>query len=150
VTTRPRAIFVNLPVLDLPRAHAFFTALGWRFNPQFGDDNAACLIIADTIYATLLTHGNFSRFTAKEIVDAHRASEVLLALSVDRRAEVDALVGAAIAAGGREPRAAADHGFMYVRAFEDPDGHIWEVVWMDPAAVQPAPNKARQQQQQQQ
>ncbi|HEX5493450.1 MAG TPA: VOC family protein [Mycobacteriales bacterium] len=129
-------IFVNLPVRDLPASQAFWTELGYSFNPQFTDENAACLIISDTIYAMLLTTDFFRTFTSKDVVDATRATEVLLALSADSRQAVDALVDRAVAAGGTEAGAPMDHGFMYQRSFDDPDGHRWEIIWMDPAHVQ--------------
>jgi uncharacterized protein len=128
-------IFVNLPVKDLPKSMSFFKALGFSFNPQFTDDTAACMVISEGIYAMLLTHKKFAEFTNKEIADATKTTEVLTCLSRDSRAEVDTLVGAALAAGGTEPREPTDHGFMYGRSFEDPDGHIWEIVWMDPSAI---------------
>ncbi len=130
-----RKIFVNLAVRNLDRSVAFYRQLGFSFNPQFTDETATCMIIADDIFAMLLTHEKFAMFTSKPIADAKVTTEVLTALALDSREEVDAMTAAAIAAGGREPRSAQDHGFMYSRAFEDPDGHIWEPFWMDPAAV---------------
>ena len=134
-TPMPTLVFVNLPVRDLPASKAFFQSLGYTFNPQFTDDNAGCLVISETIYAMLLTEPFFSQFTAKPIADAHAVTEVLVALMVESRTEVDRLVDAAVAAGGRQPREAQDHGFMYQRSFEDLDGHIWEIGWMDPTHV---------------
>ena len=131
-------IFVNLPVKDLKAAMAFYGKLGFAFNPQFTDDNAACMIIGEIMYAMLLTEAMFKGFTPKAIADAKTTTEVLTALSLNSKAEVDTLVDAAAAAGGREPRGAQDHGFMYSRAFEDLDGHIWEPFWMDPAHIQKA------------
>lgn len=130
-----RKIFVNLAVRNLDQSVAFYRQLGFSFNPQFTDETATCMIIADDIFAMLLTHEKFAMFTSKPIADAKVTTEVLTALALDSREEVDAMTAAAIAADGREPRAAQDHGFMYSRAFEDPDGHIWEPFWMDPAAV---------------
>ncbi|SMF48230.1 hypothetical protein SAMN06265365_11676 [Tistlia consotensis] len=130
-----RKIFVNLPVRDLPRAMAFFEALGFHVNRQFTDETAACLVISEEIYAMLLTEAKFAGFTPKAIADAGKVTEVLTCLSCDSREEVDDLTGRALAAGGREPRPPQDHGFMYGRSFEDPDGHIWELVWMDPSAI---------------
>lgn len=130
-----RKIFVNLAVRNLDQSVAFYRQLGFSFNPQFTDETATCMIIADDIFAMLLTHEKFAMFTSKPIADAKVTTEVLTALALDSREEVDAMTAAAIAAGGREPRAAQDHGFMYSRTFEDPDGHIWEPFWMDPAAV---------------
>ena len=132
-------IFVNLPVKDLGRTKTFFEALGYSFNPQFTDENAACLVISDNIYAMLLTEPFFGTFTQKQIVDAKTSTETLIALSCDSREEVDQLMAKAVAAGGKEPRAAQDPGFMYSRAFDDPDGHTWELVWMDPATIQSGP-----------
>ena len=132
----PTQIFVNLPVKDLDRSVAFFTALGYRFNPQFTDKNATCMIISDTIYAMLLVEPYFKTFTPRALCDATTHTEALLALSVESRARVDEMVGAALEAGGTEPRERTDMGFMYNRAFADPDGHIWEIFWMDPATVQ--------------
>lgn len=131
-----RKIFVNLPVKDLDRAVGFFAKLGFPHNPQFTDETAACIVISEEIYAMLLTEPKFGEFTSKQIADASRTTEVLLALSADSREEADRLAEAAIAAGGREARPADDHGFMYGRSFEDPDGHIWEVFWMNPAHLQ--------------
>jgi uncharacterized protein len=132
----PTKIFVNLPVKDLDRSKTFFDKLGFSFNPQFTDDTAACMVISDDIYAMLLTHKKFKEFTKKDIADATRVTEVLIALTRDSRAEVDSLADAALAAGGRPARAPKDHGFMYERAIEDLDGHIWEIFWMDPGAIQ--------------
>ncbi|MFL9825297.1 VOC family protein [Rhodoplanes sp. SY1] len=135
-------VFLNLPVADLPRSMRFFETLGWTFNPQFTDDTAACLVISDTIYAMLLTHDKFRQFTDKAIADGHRTKEVLIALSTESREKVDALVDTAVKAGAAEPRPASDYGFMYYRAFDDLDGHTWEIMWMDPAHVQTAPAEA--------
>jgi hypothetical protein len=135
----PRMIFVNLPVTDLPRATAFYEAVGARKNPQFSDHTAACLVFSETIHAMLLTHDKYRQFTSKPIVDAHRASEVLICISADSREEVDEMVRQAGAAGGGlDPTPTQDFGFMYGRSFEDPDGHIWEVMWMDVAAASAA------------
>jgi hypothetical protein len=130
----PKLIFVNLPVSDLARAEAFYQAVGAVKNPQFSDHTASAMIFSETIHVMLLTHDKFRQFTPKRIADAHETSEVLICVSCDSRAEVDTMVEGALGAGGREPRPAEDHGFMYGRAFEDPDGHIWEPMWMDAAA----------------
>ncbi|KAA9154206.1 hypothetical protein FPZ12_032765 [Amycolatopsis acidicola] len=132
----PTNIFVNLAVADLPKSIEFFTRLGYSFNPQFTDENAGCLVISDTIYAMLLTKPFFRNFTKKEIADSATTAEAIIALSTDSRAEVDALVDKALAAGGTEPGEPSDMGFMYSRAFEDLDGHIFEVLYMDPAHVE--------------
>lgn len=133
----PKMIFVNLPVRNLDTSKAFFEALGFTINPQFSDETAACVVISEHIYAMLLTYDKIRTFTKKEIADAKTTTEVLIALSADSRDEVDSMVGKAIKAGGRSARDPNDHGFMYEHAFEDPDGHIWEVVWMDPNAMPP-------------
>jgi uncharacterized protein len=126
-----RQIFVNLPVRDLPRSKAFFQALGLEFNPQFSNDKGACLVIAENIYAMLLVEPFFQTFTQLPISDARKATEVLIALSCDSRAEVEALVAKAVAAGATTPNAPQDHGFMLQHGFADLDGHQWEVFWMD-------------------
>jgi predicted lactoylglutathione lyase len=130
-----KQIFVNLPVRDLDKSKAFFTALGYTFNAQFTNESGACMVIADgSIYAMLLTEPFFKTFVDKPLVQAKEATEVLVCLSCESRAEVDDLVAKAVAAGGRAPRPAQDHGFMYGHGFEDLDGHIWELAWMAPAA----------------
>jgi hypothetical protein len=132
----PKMIFVNLPVTDLARATAFYEAIGAVKNPQFTDDTASCMVFSETIYAMLLTHDKFRQFTPKAIADARSASEVLICLSADSRNDVDDIVGKAEASGGvADPGPKQDFGFMYGRGFEDPDGHIWEVMWMDVAAA---------------
>ncbi|MCQ9183044.1 VOC family protein [Streptomyces sp. IBSBF 2953] len=129
-------IFVNLPVNDLDASKKFFTELGYSINPQFSDDNAASVVISDTIVAMLLTKPFYSTFTKKEIADATATSEVLIALSAQSREKVDELVDRALALGGSPSGETQDHGFMYGRSFDDLDGHTWEIVWMDPSAVQ--------------
>lgn len=131
-------IFVNLPVRDLDASKAFFRALGFDFNPQFSDDTAACLVFSDHIYAMLLTHAKFRQFTKKEIADAHRTAEVLTALALDSRQQVDDLYERAVKAGATEANAPIDMGFMMVKSFADLDGHVWELFFMDPAHVQPS------------
>ena len=128
-------IFVNLPVKDLNRSVEFFTKLGYKFNPQFTDKNATCMIVGENIFVMLLVEEFFKTFTPKPIVDAKSGTEVLVALSAESRDHVNRIVETALAAGAREFRDPADHGFMYQRSFEDLDGHIWEYVWMDPSAV---------------
>lgn len=130
-------IFINLPVTDLPRSKAFFESLGLSFNPRFTNDRGACLQIGENIYAMLLTRDFFKTFTDKEIADTSRSTEVLLCLSCESRAEVDAVVARAVAAGATTPRPMQDHGFMYSQAFEDLDGHSWELMFMDLAAAPP-------------
>jgi uncharacterized protein len=132
----PKMIFVNLPVSDLARSTAFYEAVGARKNEQFCDGTASCMVFSETIHAMLLTHDKFREFTPKAIADTRKTSEVLICVSAESRAEVDAITEKAGAAGGRaDPSPKQEHGWMYGRSFEDPDGHIWEVVWMDMAAV---------------
>lgn len=132
----PTMIFVNLPVSDLERAKAFYTALGFDINPQFTDENAACVVISDTIFAMLLTKPFFSNFTSKAVADTSSSVAAINALSNDSREAVDALADKAILAGGTETRDRQDLGFMYSRGFQDPDGNMWETLWMDPGHVQ--------------
>jgi uncharacterized protein len=139
----PKMIFVNLPVADLKRATAFYERIGATKNPQFSDDTASCMVFSETIYAMLLTHEKYAQFTKKKIVDARTSSEVMIALSADSREDVDALAGKANAGGGTaDPIPTQDYGFMYSRSFEDPDGHIWEVVWMDVEAAAAAGDRS--------
>ncbi|WP_137390202.1 VOC family protein [Rhodoligotrophos defluvii] len=128
-------IFVNLPVSDLDRSMGFFKTLGYSFNPQFTNEEAACMVISEHIYAMLITKPRFKDFTKKEIADATKTTEVLIALSAESRDAVNRLVDTALASGATEALPPQDHGFMFVRSFNDPDGHIWEILWMDPAAV---------------
>jgi uncharacterized protein len=130
-----RQIFVNLPIKDMQRSQAFFKALGLSFNKQFTNEQGACLEIAENIYAMLLVEPFFQGFTKLPITDARKSTEVLIALSCDSRAEVDALVAQAVAAGATTPNAPTDHGFMYQHGFADLDGHQWEVFWMDASAA---------------
>ena len=130
-------IFVNLPVKDLKKSIEFFTQLGFRFNQQFTDETATCMIVTDDIFVMLLTELKFKTFTPKEICDAKKATEVLVALSYDSRPEVDEIVRRAVAAGGSTYNEPQDHGFMYAHGFQDLDGHIWEVFYMDPSFVKP-------------
>ncbi|MGW7822935.1 VOC family protein [Streptomyces puniciscabiei] len=129
-------IFVNLPVNDLDASKKFFTELGYTINPQFSDEKAASVVISDTIVAMLLTKPFYATFTKKEIADATKTSEVLVALSAESREKVDELVDKALASGATPSGETQDHGFMYGRAFDDLDGHTWEVIWMDPSVVQ--------------
>lgn len=131
-----KKIFVNLPVADLGQSIEFFSRLGFSFNPQFTDETATCMIVSDDIFVMLLTQDKFRSFIPGEISDAKKSTEVLVCLSADSRADVDALVEKAVTAGGSTFREPEDHGFMYGRGFQDLDGHIWEIMWMDPAAVQ--------------
>lgn len=129
-----RGIYVNLCVKDLERSKLFFTALGFEFNPKFTDQNAACMIVNDKACVMLLTEPFFKGFVPRAICDNSTHTEALLALDCKSRAEVDEMVGKAIAAGGSHAMKPTDHGFMYGWSFYDPDGHHWEVFWMDPAA----------------
>ncbi len=130
-------IFVNLPVKDLKRSMDFFRKLGFTFNPQFTDDNAACLILGDNIYAMLLVEKFFATFTAKEIADAAKTAEAIVALSVDSREKVDEMVRIALASGGKPYNPLGENGPMYGGSFQDPDDHLWEVFYMDPSTVNP-------------
>ncbi|NML47839.1 VOC family protein [Ramlibacter sp. G-1-2-2] len=132
-----RKIFVNLAVKDMKRSQAFFRALGFDFNPQFTNEQGACMVVSEDIFVMLLVEPFFATFIKKPISDAKKATEVLVCLSCDSREEVDALVKKALAAGGTAPNAPQDHGFMYGHGFEDLDGHVWELVWMDPKAAPP-------------
>ena len=130
-------IYVNLPVKNIERTRAFFTILGFSFNPQFSNDQAICMVVADDIYVMLLVESFFQTFTKKPVADATQGTEVLICLSCDSRAKVDELVAKAVAAGGRAPNPRQDHGFMYGHGFEDLDGHVWELMYMDPNAAPP-------------
>ncbi|MER6164820.1 VOC family protein [Streptomyces violaceorubidus] len=129
-------IFVNLATNDLDASKKFFTGLGYEINAQFSDDSTASIPLSDTIVVMVHTPQKYREFTKKEIVDSTKSSEVLIALSAESREKVDELVEKAVAAGGSVSGETQDHGFMYGRAFDDVDGHTFEVVWMDPAAVQ--------------
>ncbi len=131
-------IFVNLPVADLEASKTFFGKLGFTFNAQFTDETAAAMVIDENIFSMLLTHEKFAQFTPKTIADARTTSEVLIALSRDSKEAVIELFDKAIAAGATETRPGDDYGFMMSRAFSDLDGHIWEIMWMDPSFVQPS------------
>lgn len=133
----PQMIFVNLPVTDLDKSKAFYEAVGAANNPAFTDDTAACMVLEEgSIHVMLLTHAKWATFTAKTIPDAHTTAQVLLCVSADSREAVDGQVDKAVGAGGKaDPTPTQDFGFMYGRSFEDPDGHIWEVMWMDPTAI---------------
>lgn len=135
----PRLIFINLPVADLDRSTAFFTRLGFGFDERFTDESAACMIVSDQAYVMLLQHDKFAEFTPKPVADATTATETILCVSAERREDVDAFADTAVAAGGTTAGAPVDHGFMYGRSFHDPDGHLWEVMWMEPAAVESGP-----------
>lgn len=129
-------IFVNLPVKDLEKTKDFFSKIGFKFNEQFTDKNAACLVIGDNIFAMLLTEDYFKTFTKKDLSNAANTTEVILALSAESREQVDDIVNAALAAGGSPSNDPVDHGFMYGWSFQDPDGHLWEVMYMDQSQVE--------------
>lgn len=131
-----KMIFVSLPVGNLAKATAFYEAVGATKNPQFSDDTASCMVISETIFVMLMTHDKFRTFTPKTISDAKTSNQVLLCLSADSRAEVDDIVARATNAGGRaDPSPIDEYDFMYGRSFEDLDGHMWGVNWMDLGAA---------------
>ena len=132
----PQMIFVNLPVTDVAASRRFYQALGYTINEQFSDATAACVVLSETIYFMILNHDRFQGFATQPLADPAKGTSVMLALSQDSRAAVDALTEAAVAAGGSEPKAAQDMGFMYARTFHDPDGNVLEGFWMDMTAVQ--------------
>jgi uncharacterized protein len=134
-STTASKIFVNLPVKDLDRSKEFFAKLGFSFHPKFTDATAACMIISDVIYAMLLTEAKFKEFTTKSIANAKEATEVLVCLSTDSKAKVNEIVDAALKAGAVPARPAMDYGSMFGRSFHDLDGHIWEIIWMEPTAA---------------
>ena len=131
-----RKVFVNLPVADLKKSMEFFSSLGFTFNPQFTDDNAACMVFSEEGFAMLIQNDYFKTFTERPVADAQKATEVIVALSCESKEEVDDLLQKALAAGGSAAMPSKDHGFMYYNSFYDLDGHHWEVLWMDPSAVQ--------------
>ena len=129
-------IFVNLPVKDLKRSVEFFTKLGYTFNAQFTDEKATCMIVGENIFVMLLVEPFFKSFIKKDIADATKSAEVIIALSADNKESIDALVNKAIAAGATTPVTKQDQGFMYSWGFQDLDGHLWELVYMDPSTIQ--------------
>jgi uncharacterized protein len=131
-----RMIFVNLPVKDLEASKRFYGALGLPVNPQFTDETAACIVVDENIFVMLLTEPKFRQFINGDIADPARGVEVLNCLSCESRADVDATLHKALAAGGRPWKPVNDYGFMYGASFQDPDGHVWELMWMDPAAAE--------------
>ncbi|MBA3514526.1 MAG: VOC family protein [Pyrinomonadaceae bacterium] len=128
-------IFVNLPVKNLNKSIEFFTELGFTFNPQFTDETATCMVVSEDIFVMLLTHEKFKTFTPKEICDATKSNEVLVCLSSESRREVDEMVRKAVTAGGTTYNEPQDHGFMYAHGFQDLDDHIWELIYMEPSAL---------------
>lgn len=144
-----RLMFLNLPVKDLDASVAFFRALGFEFDPKFTDESATCMIVSEQAYVMLLVEPRFADFTTKPTVDASTATEAIVALSADSREAVDQFADAALQAGGTPAKEAQDYGFMYNRSFHDLDGHHWEIMWMDPKAVEQGPEEYAAQQQQQ-
>lgn len=130
-----RMIFVNLPVKDLPESRRFFQALGFSFNPTFSNDEAACMVVADNIFVMLLVERRFQDFLVGPISDATKATEVLVCVSADSRQQVDGMLATALAAGGRPWQPVMDHGVMYGCSFQDLDGHVWEVMYMEQPAA---------------
>lgn len=131
-----KLIFVNLPITQLARSTAFYAALGATKNPKFSDETSTCMVFSETIYAMLLTHEKYRHFTSRPIADARATSSALIALTFDSRDEVNATIDRAVAAGGQaDPNPIQDHGFMFGRSVQDPDGQVWEIFWMDPAAA---------------
>ena len=135
-TATSRKIFVNLAVKDLQRTVAFFTELGFEFDPRFTDEQATCMIVSEDAYVMLLVDERFKDFTRKPIADSTTETEVIVALSAESREEVDELADKALRAGGSPANDPMELGFMYGRSFHDPDGHLWELIWMDPAALE--------------
>ncbi len=138
-TTSSRKLFVNLAVKDLGRAVDFFTELGFSFDPRFTDETATCMIVSDEAFVMLLVEDKLQDFTKKELADPATQTEAILALSCESREAVDEFADKALAAGGSPANDPLDYGFMYSRSFNDPDGHLWEVLWMDPVAVERGP-----------
>lgn len=138
----PTSLFVNLPTQDLDRSKSFFEALGWTINPAFTDENAACVVITEHHYLMMLKPEFFSQFTDKPIADPRQSCQVEVAFDVESREAVDAMMERALASGGREPKDPQDHGYMYGRDFEDPDGNLFSVFWMDPVAAEQGPQAA--------
>jgi predicted lactoylglutathione lyase len=136
MANRSCKLFVNLPVRDLKRSVDFFSKLGFAFDPRFTDEHATCMILSEEGFVMLLDEGRFRDFTGKQICDTSTHTEGLFAITCSSRADVDALVQTALAGGGSRAMDTQDHGFMYVRSFYDLDGHHWEVLWMDPEALQ--------------
>ncbi|MFC4304463.1 VOC family protein [Cohnella boryungensis] len=128
-------IFLNLAVSDLDKTMAFYRAVGFEFNAQFTDQNAACMIVSEDIFVMLLVKDFFKTFTGKELADPSVTTEAIVAISADSREQVDEIADKALAAGGKPSNPPTDHGFMYVRSFQDLDGHLWEIMYMDQSAI---------------
>ena len=139
MASQPRLIFVNLPVKDLARSQEFFRGLGFDFDERFTDESAACMVVSDQAYVMLLVEPRFGDFTTKQVADARASTEAIIAVSAESREAVDAFADAALGSGGTVANEPMDHGFMYARSFNDPDGHLWEVMWMSPEAVEQGP-----------
>lgn len=132
----PKMLFLNLPVRNLKASTAFYEALGAKVNPQFSNDQTRSMVLSETIIVMLLSHERYRAFTKRKIGDARQDSQALIAISIDKRDEVDAIVKRTTAAKGKaDPNPPQDHGFMYSRSVEDPDGYVWELVWMNPDAM---------------
>jgi uncharacterized protein len=134
-----RLLFVNLPVADLPASRAFFDALGFGFDERFCDEQAACMVVSDQAFVMLLARDRFADFVTKPIADAHQATALTVAVGADSREAVDAFADTALAAGAKPAKEPQEYGFMYQRSFHDLDGHLWEVMWMDPIAAEKGP-----------
>lgn len=132
---KPNQTYVNLPVKNINRTKDFFSSIGFEFNPQFSDDNSACMVINDNTFVMLLSESYFRTFINKPVADVASAAGGIIALSADSREHVDELADKALSAGGKQSKEPADHGFMYVRSFEDLDGHLWEIAFMDMSAM---------------
>lgn len=135
----PRLLFLNLPVADLPASREFFDQLGFEFNEKFCDDGALCLVVSEQAYVMLLQRDRFAEFVTKPVADASSETALTVAISADDRDAVDAFAATALAAGASGAKDPQDYGFMYQRSFHDLDGHLWEVAWMDPVAVEKGP-----------
>ncbi len=144
MATQSRLIFVNLPVADLAASRAFFGALGFSFDEKFTDDSCACMVVSEQAYVMLLDRARFADFTGKPVADARTSTEAILCLSAASREEVDSLADTALGAGASPANDPMDHGFMYGRSFNDPDGHLWEVMWMSQEAVEAGPQDMAQ------
>jgi predicted lactoylglutathione lyase len=131
-----RKIFVNLAVKDLDRAVEFFKTLGFTFDPRFTDETATCMVVSDDAYVMLLVEDRFKDFTKKELADPARQTEAIMALSAESREQVDEFADTALASGATTANEPMEMDFMYARSFHDPDGHLWEIVWMDPSAIE--------------
>ena len=144
MASQSRLIFVNLPVKDVAASIAFFRALGFDFDEKFTDTSCACMVISEQAYAMLLDESRFAEFTTRPVADARSVTEAIMCVSAESRDAVDAFADAALGAGGTRAGEPMDHGFMYGRSFHDRDGHLWEVMWMSPEAVEAGPREMSQ------